>query len=208
MPSLKQRLIAGLITQFKQPRGLLGRLAGTIMAKRASNIERNRWALEQLQLHPQDRLLEIGFGPGVAALMAHRKIDQGHYYGIDHSHTMFQQASARNRKALKARRMTLMVGDICTDVPPPDWNFNKVFSTNVVQFWPDPVAVFKRLYQRLPPGGSVATAYQPRQRGATDKDAQAMAEKLSEQLTQAGFKQIMTTTLNIKPACICVVATR
>lgn len=38
------------IEQFGNPHGLVGRLAGRIMASRSSNIERNRWAVDLLDL--------------------------------------------------------------------------------------------------------------------------------------------------------------
>jgi hypothetical protein len=59
----------GLVTiahrQFRRPTGLLGRLAGWIMANRPSNIERNRWTVDLLNVQPSDHVLEIGFGPGL-----------------------------------------------------------------------------------------------------------------------------------------------
>ena len=60
--SLRQNIVG----QFKQPHGSLGQVAGFIMAKRPSNIERNQWTLDLLDLRPDDRVLEIGFGPGIA----------------------------------------------------------------------------------------------------------------------------------------------
>ena len=37
-----------LIANFGHPRGVLGRVAGAIMASRSSNVERNRWIAELL----------------------------------------------------------------------------------------------------------------------------------------------------------------
>jgi len=56
-----------IYSQFGEPRGVLGRVAGYIMANRPSNIERNDWALSLLEIGAADRILEIGFGPGIAA---------------------------------------------------------------------------------------------------------------------------------------------
>ena len=50
-----------IISQFSNPHGLLGRLAGTIMAHRPSNQERNRWTVDLLEIQPDDHVLEIGF---------------------------------------------------------------------------------------------------------------------------------------------------
>jgi hypothetical protein len=36
------------------------------MAHRPSNAQRNRWVVSLLDVQPTDRVLEIGFGPGIA----------------------------------------------------------------------------------------------------------------------------------------------
>src|SRR5271167_1809733 len=54
------------VRQFSRPTGLLGRLAGVIMATRPSNLERNMRTLALADIQPDDRVLEIGFGPGIA----------------------------------------------------------------------------------------------------------------------------------------------
>ena len=74
------------VMQFKQPHGPLGRLAGLIMSKRPSNIERNEWTLDILALKPTDHLLEVGFGPGIAIEKASQTIVDGLIVGVDHSH--------------------------------------------------------------------------------------------------------------------------
>jgi hypothetical protein len=45
---------------------LLGRAAGLLMAHRSSNHKRNAWAVSLLEVRPDDRVLEIGFVPGLA----------------------------------------------------------------------------------------------------------------------------------------------
>ncbi len=54
--------MTGLRDQFRQPHGRLGRLAGQVMA--AANAGMNRFTVELLDVQPDDRILEIGFGPG------------------------------------------------------------------------------------------------------------------------------------------------
>jgi hypothetical protein len=53
-------------SQFGNPHGLGGRIAGWIMATRPSNKERSAWAIDLLDPQPDDAVLEIGYGPGVA----------------------------------------------------------------------------------------------------------------------------------------------
>ena len=55
-----------IVAQFQQPRGLLGQIAGWIMDHRPSNRDRNHWTVKLLHIQPQDQILEIGCGPGLA----------------------------------------------------------------------------------------------------------------------------------------------
>ena len=47
---------------FGHPRGPLGRLWGVIMA--SSTVKRNEWMLSLLDIQRDDRILEVGCGPG------------------------------------------------------------------------------------------------------------------------------------------------
>jgi SAM-dependent methyltransferase len=89
-------IIHYVYSQFGEPRGTLGRLAGYIMANRPSNIERNDWALSLLEIKPADRILEIGFGPGIAAGKAAAQASE--VVGIDRSALMVHQAARRNKE--------------------------------------------------------------------------------------------------------------
>jgi hypothetical protein len=61
-------LMRRFFQQFARPSGWLGRIAGSMMAKGA---EDDRWLVDLLDVQPDDRALEVGFGPGVAiALIA------------------------------------------------------------------------------------------------------------------------------------------
>jgi 2-polyprenyl-3-methyl-5-hydroxy-6-metoxy-1,4-benzoquinol methylase len=83
-----KRITTYIYSQFGRPRGVLGRVAGYIMATRPSNIERNNWALSLLEITPADRILEIGFGPGIAAGKAAAQAAE--VVGIDCSALMVQ----------------------------------------------------------------------------------------------------------------------
>ena len=63
---LRQRVIDAVRAQFGRPTGLWGIAAGLLMAHRTSNRRRNAWAVSLLDVRPEDRVLEIGFGPGLA----------------------------------------------------------------------------------------------------------------------------------------------
>ena len=58
--------------QFGEPTGWRGRALGRLMALK--NARMSRVAVELLDVQPDDRGLEIGFGPGVAIAEAGRQV--------------------------------------------------------------------------------------------------------------------------------------
>lgn len=200
--SVKQQIYA----QFKQPHGCLGQLAGVIMANRSSNIERNDWTLDLLELEPDELVLEIGFGPGIAIEKASRIVTNGVVVGIDHSETMLHQASRRNALAIKQGRVQLHLGSIEL-LSSFTQQFNKIYSSNVVQFWENPERYFAYLYDVLAPGGKIATTYMPRHAGASISDARDKAFEIEQTLKAVGFKDINVKERPFKLlSAICVLA--
>lgn len=192
--------------QFKQPHGLLGKVAGQIMAHRSSNVERNLWLLELLEFNRGDRVLEIGYGPGIAIERVLQKVDEGIVVGIDHSETMFRQASRRIAPAISQGKATLLVGDIESN-PGFETRFDHIYSANVVKFWDNPVAVFKHIRTLLAPGGDVATLLMPRHKGATRDDTYQTGEDIANWLKQAGFNDIWIEVKEFDSlAAVCVIA--
>ena len=75
------------------------------MAYRPSNQDRIRWTISLLNIKPDDRLLEIGFGPGFAIELVSKITSEGFVAGIDHSEVMVRQASKRNARAIREGAM-------------------------------------------------------------------------------------------------------
>jgi ubiquinone/menaquinone biosynthesis C-methylase UbiE len=150
-----------VIGQGHHPRGAAGSVTGWVFAHRPSNRQRNRWAVSLLDVQPTDRVLEIGFGPGlaVAALV---RAGAGHVYGIDHSGVMLRQASKRNAADIRAGRVTLI--NASADQLPADLDgpFDAILAVNSLGFWPAPAEQLAELRRRLAPGGRIAIASQPR----------------------------------------------
>jgi SAM-dependent methyltransferase len=82
---VRHRVIGAVHAQFGRPTGLGGRAAGYLMAHRPSNRSRNFWVLSLLDVRRGDRVLEIGFGPGLAVRELSRIAVDGYVCGIDHS---------------------------------------------------------------------------------------------------------------------------
>src|SRR5712691_8341838 len=147
---LKQNATRAVVGQFHRPRGLGGRAAGRLMAHRPSNRKRNVWAVELLDVGPGDRVLEIGFGPGIAIAELARRATRGLVCGVDHSELMVRQARRRNAVAVRAGRVDLRLGSV-EELPAFDTAFDKVLAVNSIGFWDQPVARLAELRALLRP---------------------------------------------------------
>jgi cyclopropane fatty-acyl-phospholipid synthase-like methyltransferase len=175
-----------LVDQFRDPRGVLGGVAGWIMALRPSNRARNRWLLQLLDVQPGHRVLELGYGPGFAIATLATTQPMAQIVGVDHSPVMHAQATRRNALPIAAGRVELSVGDI-RQLPPNSGPFDRIYSANVLQFIAARRDMLTMMFEQLVPGGVIATCFQPRHRGATDADALRFAEGLHADLRATGF---------------------
>jgi ubiquinone/menaquinone biosynthesis C-methylase UbiE len=204
--TLKQRVLRRGVRQFHHPRGIPGRLAGFVMAHRDSNVRRNRWVAALLDVQPTDRVLEVGFGPGIAIAELARRATQGRVYGIDHSAVMVRQASQRNAAAIRAQRVELRHTSV-DRLPAFDPPLDVILAVNSMGFWPDPDLRLRELRGLLRPGGRIALVSQPRCPGATAETTARAGKELQERLVQAGFVEPRLETLPLDPPVACVIAT-
>jgi trans-aconitate methyltransferase len=193
-----------IAAQFGKPTGLLGNLAGFIMASRSSNVERCNWAVSLLNLQSTDRVLEIGFGPGIAIQKMSEIVKEGVIWGIDHSDIMLKQASKRNKEAISSGRIKLLLNSV-SNLPSFEEPLDKMLDINSFQFWENPIEDLKSLRDHLRLGGLIALVQQPRKPGAKEEDTIEAGEKFAEYLKAAGFKEIKIEQKKMKPvSTVCV----
>ncbi len=196
-----------LVVQFGKPSGFLGNIAGFIMAKRSSNIERNEWAISLLNIQPSDCVLEIGFGPGVGIQKMSDLVTEGIIYGIDHSELMVKKASDRNKKNILSGKVKLFSASV-SELPAFDQPIDKVIDVNTFQFWEDSVNSLKEVKKIMNHNGIIAIVHQPRKQGATEQDSTEAGDKFSKYLEEAQFKNIRIEKKLMKPvSTICVLGT-
>jgi len=197
-----------VVAQFGRPTGVVGRLVGFVLATRPSNRERNRRTVELLQIRETDRVLEFGFGPGLAIEMAAQLARRGKVVGIDHSEVMLRRASQRNAAAIAAGRVELHLAS--AEAPPASTEpFDKVMASNVHMFLQEPVSALGHWLAVMRPGGLIAITHQSRKQGATDADSASGAERIAADLRAAGFTEVRMETLEMKPVnAACVLARR
>ena len=201
----KQKLASAIRSQFVRPRSFAGWLVGWEMALRSSNRKRNVWAVELLGVEPTDRVLEIGFGPGIAIRELSRRATRGLVCGVDHSEVMVRQARRRNRAAVRAGRVDLRWGSAEHLSAAFEEPFDKVLAVNNMGMWPKPDERLNELRNLMRPGGRIAIVSQPRCPGATAQTTVAAGREIAARLAGAGFTYIRSETLGLKPPVVCVI---
>ena len=194
-----------IVGQFKNPHGWLGSIAGWIMANRRSNRQRNLWTVDLLQLKPDDRIIEIGCGPGLVLEACLAQAAAAEVVGLDHSRTMLDQARVRNAGASRDGRLQLRLESL-DELPPGLGPFDKLYSANVVQFLPDRAAAFRKIHALLKPNGIAATTYMPRSKNPSRAEALAMADEIEGHMKVAGFVGIRIEELPLRPVpAVCII---
>ena len=188
---MQERIRNFLTKQFGSPSGYFGKFIGNRMAK--GNVYDARWTVSLLDIQPNDRILEIGFGPGVSTQLASGKASKGFVAGIDHSRTMVQAASQRNAIAIQAGLMELKHGDV-SSLPYPDESFDTAFSLHSIYFWPNPVDCLKELRRVLKPGGLLGITIQPKDKWEPNVDPNVMTlyfgSDVASLFSEAGYRNI------------------
>jgi SAM-dependent methyltransferase len=194
-----------LIRQAHKPTGPAGHVEGWIFGRRSSNVRRNRWAVELLEIQPTDRVIELGCGPGVAVAALANRATMGLVVGVDHSEVMISQARRRNADAIRQGRVRLIRAPV-ERLQGTDGPFDAALAVNTVGMWPEPATRLREIGQLLRPGGRIAVVSQPRCPGATAATSAAAGERLAARLAEAGFGNIRVETMPLDPPAVCVLA--
>ena len=109
----------------------MGRLGGRIMAR--MNAECGLGVVDLLEVQPQDRVLEVGFGPGVVIELLSNRAREGLIAGVDPSREMVAQAQARNAAAIQRGSVDLRFGSV-EQLPFPDNSFDKALGEFPLDF--------------------------------------------------------------------------
>ena len=144
------------------------------------NVDCGTWVTHLLEIGPNDRVLEVGFGPGVVIQHLAKLAVAGHVVGIDQSREMVEQARARNATAVQDGRVEIRHGSV-ESLPFDSNSFDKVVAINSMQYWPQAVTGLREIRRVMKVGGRIALGFTPYS-GQPNKG-------LREALTAAGFAQ-------------------
>ena len=103
-------MIEVLGAQCRKPSGLFGRLMGSLMNWGHKPL--SRWAIELMNIQPNDSVLDIGCGGGMAIKEIAKIATSGAVAGVDYSEIMVGQALKHNAAAVRARHVVIKYGNI------------------------------------------------------------------------------------------------
>jgi ubiquinone/menaquinone biosynthesis C-methylase UbiE len=129
--------------------------------------ERLRAVVEELQIGPNDRVLEVGCGHGVAATFVCERLEGGHLIAVDRSSKMIEAASRRNAAYIEAGKAEFLVAAL-EDLDLGDRRFDKIFAVRVGLFHREPERARRMAERWLAPGGTLLAAFdEPPRRGGS-----------------------------------------
>jgi ubiquinone/menaquinone biosynthesis C-methylase UbiE len=168
-----------LVNAFGRPRGVLGGLGGIIMARK--NRKCAAWVASLLEVQSNDKVLEIGFGPGVGIELLAQAAAGGYVFGIDPSKEMLDQAASRNARAIESGHVDLRLGS-AEALPFKDNSFDKAMAINSLHLWSDAIAGLREVRRVMKPGGRIACGF--------TRNSGQRKDGLIEKFCAAGFTNV------------------
>jgi len=152
--------------QAAHPRGLVGRLLFRVMA--AETLAVNERALQLLELEPNSRVLEVGFGHGRTLARALELAPNGLVAGIEISADMVE--AFRSRRRCSNDHVLIEVKQASSDrIPYPNAHFDRVYAVHTLYFWNNPLVHLGEIRRVMKADGRFVLAFTPKE------DARAVA---------------------------------
>ncbi|MDX8030610.1 class I SAM-dependent methyltransferase [Lentzea sp. BCCO 10_0856] len=120
--------------------------------------ERLRCVVDQLAIRPDERVLEIGCGQGVAATMVCQLLSTGTLTAIDRSTKMVEAATRRNAPYVASGKAEFLIASL-EDMNLGDRRFDLVFAVRVGLFHRDPSRAHELVRPWLAPGARVLSFF-------------------------------------------------
>jgi cyclopropane fatty-acyl-phospholipid synthase-like methyltransferase len=121
--------------------------------------ERLSWAVEQLKIGGDERLLEIGCGRGVAVSLVCPLLASGTVTAIDRSAVAIEAARQENEEHIAAGKASFRHAAL-EDMEGPALGFDKIFAVNVNLFWLDAAKGLGVVRKLLAPDGTLFLFYE------------------------------------------------
>ena len=158
--------------------------------------------MQLLEVAPDDHVLEIGCGPGVAVALACERLTTGRVTAVDRSPTAVERTIRRNQDNIAAGRAVVERCELA-DLDSRRGPFDKIFAVNVNLFWVRRAEAEIDLLRRLlRPDGVLRLFYDLP--GGGDHERDGGAATAAAALEARGFRT--TTTYDESGALVCITA--
>ena len=172
---------------FAKPQGILGELVGQYLA--FENYELNIWAVNMLNIQPEETVLEVGFGPGIAIRHIVQNTEASYIAGFDYSELMVEKAQELNAKAIAQQRVQLFHADT-DNIPSFEKHFTKILAINNVMYWNNPYHTTEELFDLLEPGGYMCLVLQRNEELISNGACREEFDCYRDYLEDAGFENV------------------
>jgi cyclopropane fatty-acyl-phospholipid synthase-like methyltransferase len=136
--------------QFKRPSGWFGNFASKIMIK--GNRNKYEILIKEMDIQSDDKLLEIGYGPGLGIHMITQLCESCNIHGVDFSKLMYKKASKYNKSNIETGKVQLQYGDFLNIFIAKN-QYDKIFCLNVIYFWDELYKPFEKTLSLLKTNG-------------------------------------------------------
>lgn len=154
---IRLKVIDWFARNLREPKGIGGHFIRMIL-ENSSNASLENEIVDHLNLQPDHKVLEVGFGPGVGLNAALKKLQHGSgkVYGIDISEQMVEHAKKQFKNEIERQKVEIHLGSVM-ELPYTDNLFDSVFHTNCYYFWPSLDQGISELKRVMKPGGLMLT---------------------------------------------------
>jgi ubiquinone/menaquinone biosynthesis C-methylase UbiE len=135
---------------FGNPDGIGGKISTKVM--NIINQKQYNAILENINLRPNDIILDIGFGNGYLIKKLFKKNIPIKIYGIEISKDMLNKVTTQNKQNIKKEKLKLFLENIRT-TSFEDNLFDKIYTVNTIYFWNEFDKSFSEIKRILKPNG-------------------------------------------------------
>jgi arsenite methyltransferase len=198
-----------IAAQLRRPSGIVGKYILLPFLNRVNALI-NALAIEQMNLSPQDTVLEVGFGGGGLIARLVRMVEQGKVTGIDFSPEAVALCTKKFAEYIEAGKVALQCADV-EDLPFASDTFTRACTVNTIYFWRSPRVVLSQLHRVLKPGGMLVVCFTPKK---FMKDKEVMRhgftlyepDEVGSLLSEAGFRNVrLVPGKHLKGECVAAV---
>lgn len=145
--------------------------------------------VEQLDIRPGDRVLEIGCGHGVAATYVCERLEGGHLTAVDRSRKMIEAATRRNKHFIEVGKAAFQVAHL-ENLDLGHRRFDKIFAVRVGLFHREPERAQSIVKKWLAPDGEFLPFSIPRwSRGHTTVPVRGITSRPYRKIKCINVKQ-------------------